>query len=138
MNQCKLDYLKMIQDIITRMSNISISIKGFFISIVTAISAIVIAQKSISNLIFLLFLIPMLVLPIMDTYYLSLERKYRLFYKEKDEQDKVENFSLELPKEKYKNEKRCKFINCLTSKCILLFYLPIILMYIVFVNLFVL
>lgn len=131
MSETKIQYLQMIQEIIARMSNISLIIKGFFITIAVAVSSIVIEQTNFNFIVILLFLIPLLSLVFIDCYYLSLERKYRHFYKEVSSQETISDFSLELPKDdSIKTMKEAKIINCLKSKCVWLFYLPILVMYV--------
>ena len=131
MSETKIQYLQMIQEIIARMSNISLIIKGFFITIAVAVSSIIIEQTNFNFIVILLFLIPLLSLVFIDCYYLSLERKYRHFYKETSSREEISDFSLELPQNSsIETMKEAKIINCLKAKCIWLFYLPILVMYV--------
>ena len=131
MSETKIQYLQMIQEIIARMSNISLIIKGFFITLAVAVSSVVLEQTEVSLIVILLLSIPLLSLVFIDSYYLSLERKYRHFYKEVSLQEEVSDFSLELPKDdSIRTMKEAKIINCLKSKCVWLFYLPILVMYV--------
>ena len=131
MSKTKIQYLQMIQEIIARMSNISLIIKGFFITLAVAVSSVVLEQTEVSLIVILLLSIPLLSLVFIDSYYLSLERKYRHFYKEVSLQEEVSDFSLELPKDdSIRTMKEAKIINCLKSKCVWLFYLPILVMYV--------
>lgn len=131
MNETKIQYLQMIQEVIARMSNISLITKGFFITIAVSVSSIIIEQTNFNFIVILLFIIPLLSLVFIDCYYLSLERKYRHFYKETSSKEEFSDFSLELPKNSsIETMEDAKIINCLKSKCILLFYLPILVMYV--------
>lgn len=128
-NNEKIEYLKMVQEVIERMSTISSVFKGFSITVVIALITII--EKIFLSKIWILwiFLVPLFVLMFLDVYYLSLERKYRKLYEEIRTDIHDIDFSLEIPKnnDKYK----INFLDCLKSKSILFFHLLIIIMYLI-------
>jgi len=126
MKQDQIQYLQMIQEIIGRMSTISSVIKGFAITLIVAVITILNGDFFDESLKWI-FLLPILSLLILDVYYFSTEKKYRLLY-DKIRQDKQPvDFSMKLTEEINKN--KTIFLECLISKCTLIFYIPIIVMY---------
>lgn len=117
MTENKLRYLEMIQNIITRMAKNSFTIKGW---VITIVSAIFIFAKT-SNLLLILSItyLPILLFWLLDAYYLSLERKYRNLY----------NYVLTIPSEsltyelKPKNGENSGICNSFLSKSVMPFYL---------------
>ena len=90
----KICHLSMIQQIITRMGSNSFSLKGWSVGIMIAIYAFAgeDAHKAV-----VVTLIPLIVFWILDSYYLMLERKFRILYnnvriKSEDEIDYDMNF----------------------------------------------
>lgn len=75
----KLEYLKMIQDIIIRMANNSFHLKGWAITIVTGIFAVS-AWNNLGVCFYSLIYIPIVSFWFLDTYYLQQERLYRGLY----------------------------------------------------------
>ena len=126
MDNEKIEYLKMIQEIIARMSTISSVVKGFSMTAAVALTAVM-GCDFVEKWMLWIFLIPLLALIFLDIYYLSLERKYRKLYEEVRTDSHVVDFSLELPKDLYK----INFWDCLVSKSILYFHLPITIMYLI-------
>lgn len=124
-NSDKIQYLQMIQEIISRMSTISSVIKGFSVTITVAIITII-GSDIIDNIAWLLF-IPLLSLVIIDTNYLLLERKYRILYECVRNDEHTIDFSLSLPKNYAKD--KISWLDCILSKSILIFHLPIIIIY---------
>ena len=78
-NVDKLEHLKMIQDIITRMANNSFQLKGWAITLVTGIFALS-AWNDLGVGFYCLIYIPLIVFWFLDTYYLRQERLYRGLY----------------------------------------------------------
>lgn len=126
MDSEKIEYLKMIQEVIARMSTISSVVKGFSITASVALTAIM-GCDFVQNWMLWIFLIPLLALMFLDIYYLSLEKKYRKLYEEVRTDLHVVDFSLELPKNIY----NINFWDCFVSKSILYFHLPIMVMYLI-------
>ena len=78
MSESKIKHLEFIQNIITRMNTNSFLMKGWTVTIVSAILAIYASTK---NMIFILFgLFPTFIFWFLDTYYLTQERKFRGLY----------------------------------------------------------
>ena len=75
----KLKYLEFIQAIISRMSNNSFMLKGWCITLISALFAL--AAKDTDPLYVLVAYIPIPAFWLLDGYYLSLERQYRELYK---------------------------------------------------------
>jgi len=78
MSKDKLKHLEFIQNVITRMNTNSFQIKGWTVTIVSAILAIYASTK---NCYFVLSgIFPTLIFWFLDTYYLTQERKFRGLY----------------------------------------------------------
>lgn len=74
MEEQKIKHLEMIQGIITRMNQNSFMLKGWMITIVSALLAIYADKGNIGYLIVSIF--PILVFWFLDAYYLQQERKF--------------------------------------------------------------
>ena len=78
MSEEKLKHLEFIQNIITRMNTNSFQIKGWTVTIISAVLAIYASTK---NYYFILAgIFPALIFWFLDTYYLTQERKFRGLY----------------------------------------------------------
>ena len=75
----KIKHLEIIQSVINRMAKNSFSLKGWAVTLTVGIIAIV-ARQDIQY--WLICLIPLFSFWVLDSYYLSLERKYRALYEE--------------------------------------------------------
>lgn len=119
----KIKHLELIQTIITRMAQNSFMIKGWTLTLVVAMFAFV--PKTV-YLFVPIVIVPILLFACLDSYYLQLERRYRNLYDiVRKKQDSEINFLLKITEE-------CKtidtnYFNCLFSKSILFFYVPILL-----------
>ena len=78
MSEEKIKHLEFIQNSITRMSINSFQIKGWTVTIVSALLAVY--ASSNNRYLFLVGLFPVLVFWLLDTYYLTQERKFRGLY----------------------------------------------------------
>jgi hypothetical protein len=76
----KRKYLEFIQNVITRMNSNSFMIKGWAVTIVTALFALFASTKQFSFLI--ICILPIVLFAWLDTYYLQMERKFRKLYEE--------------------------------------------------------
>lgn len=74
----KIEHLKMIQDIITRMNTNSFQIKGWMITLVSALLALYANSRKVAYV--FIALIPVLIFWFLDSYYLQQERKFRALY----------------------------------------------------------
>lgn len=74
----KIEHLKMIQTIIDRMGHNSFMLKGWAIGVMIAIFAFAGKGKEAECVLFTI--IPLIIFWLLDSYYLFLEKKYRLLY----------------------------------------------------------
>lgn len=74
----KLKHLEFIQNVITRMNSNSFQIKGWAITIVSALLAIYASSKN--NYFIIVGAFPITIFWLLDAYYLSQERKFRGLY----------------------------------------------------------
>lgn len=123
-------HLAMIQDVIKRMADNSFKIKGWGITLVSALLGLLISNDNVTSKDLLILLIPIIGFMAIDTFYLKKERIFRKRYE--DDVKKLKegrlgdiNF-LSLSGENTKEEKT-GYINVIFSSSILLLYLPLIL-----------
>ena len=89
----KVAHLQMIQGVIDRMSTSAAIYKGFAATIVTGIAAI--SFTEVSAWILLIAFLPVICFLVMDTYYLKLEKQYRILYEKIRNEKIVPDFSLD-------------------------------------------
>ncbi|MCH5210167.1 MAG: hypothetical protein J1F01_04305 [Oscillospiraceae bacterium] len=119
----RIAYLQMIESIIDRMSNKSGNIKGFAVTIVAGVTAL--SFKEASPYVLILSFLTVLIFLWLDLYYLGMERKYKFFYKQVCQGRDVDfNLSLDLKESELREAKATKW-QCLTSKSIYYFYIPL-------------
>lgn len=123
-NQIK--HLEFIQNIITRMNSNSFQIKGWMITIVSALLALFASSEKGKVLYIFVAIAPTLIFWFLDSFYLQQERKYRRLYDDvikpqqsEGSQDNTTEFSLNA--EGYKDGE-CSFCCCFTSTTILPLY----------------
>lgn len=119
----KRSHLNMIQQVITRMGSNSFSLKGWTVGMIVAIYAFAgnNAHKAV-----IITLIPLIVFWILDSYYLTLERKFRALYNNvRLKNDNDINFDMDFSNIdiNMKELKKYGFTNVFVSKTILPFYL---------------
>ena len=119
----KIQYLEMIQGVITRMAWNSFTTKGWAIALVIGIfaSAIMVVANKIYCL---LAYIPIIVFWFLDTYYLQLERKYRALYEKVRVEDAKGNLDIKISVSNIGDSKNLWYLSCFTSIRELGFYLP--------------
>lgn len=124
--QEKIEYLKMIQEPISRMSSTSAIFKGFSATIVAGILSFFKSRINFFPIFVGIFFVA--VFAILDTYYLSLERKFRLLFEQVAKDQHPIDFSIK-PVFNHQTliDKKINFLNCLRSPSICLFYLPLLL-----------
>ena len=126
----------MIQGIITRMNQNSFMLKGWMITIVSALLAIYADKGNIGYLIVSIF--PILVFWFLDAYYLQQERKFRGIYSDIVEGKDLPLFKMSIGE--YNKKKDCKYSYCdvFWSKtiaglyCTILVFIVLIVLYLVF------
>ena len=120
----RIAYLQMIESIIDRMSNKSGNIKGFAVTVVAGATALSYEKAGTYTLI--LPFLSVLIFLWLDLYYLGMERKYKFFYNQVCHGREVD-FSLSLDlKESEIKEAKAKKWQCLASKSIYYFYIPLV------------
>ena len=115
-------HLEFIQNIITRMNSNSFQIKTWTISIITGLLAIYAATKD--PLFILICLVPISLFWILDSYYLTQERRFRELYNDIAMDTKKEIKSYQIDIKSYYREKHC-FWSVLFSFLTALLYLPL-------------
>ncbi|MEG2310511.1 MAG: hypothetical protein RSB76_00825 [Clostridia bacterium] len=121
------NHLNMIQDIIKRMADNSFNLKAWAILIIVAIFTFAGENNNIKCILFTN--LPLVVFWCLDTYYLQLERKYRLLYETvrlKDDKDIDYDMSFKNLLVNMNGAKKISYFNCLFSKTQVLFYLTCI------------
>lgn len=78
--ESRLKHLEFVQGVITRMNSNSFSMKGWMITIVAGFLAIFAAGKELNEIFLFVAVAPTLLFWLLDTYYLQMEKKYRLLY----------------------------------------------------------
>lgn len=120
-NPDRIKHLEFIQDVIRRMNSSSFYIKGWTITLVSAI-LVISKDNSIG------YLLPYLGVPIfwgLDAYYLSQEKKFRKLYElVSNDSKKIKPFSMNVASI---NSKKTSWFSCLYSITIIPIYMMIIL-----------
>jgi hypothetical protein len=115
----KLKHLEFIQNAINRMANNSFIIKGWCITLVVALIALLEKENINKNYIPFSF-IPLLFFWFLDAFFLKTERQYRRLYAEVSKKDKKEiDFSMDITL-----YKEC-YVEALFSRTLLPFYLSL-------------
>jgi hypothetical protein len=121
-NRKHFDYL---QAIITRMNTNSFMIKGWTVTIVSALLALAASTKNTLYLQIAYF--PVLMFWILDSFYLTQERKFRILYQEATtDPSKVAAYSLKTDIVSVNKDKSTKYFNVFFSPTILPFYLLLV------------
>ncbi|AMP97884.1 hypothetical protein AY601_0945 [Pedobacter cryoconitis] len=119
----KLKHLEFIQAVITRANSNSFLLKGWAITLVSALVAFAGEAKNANYVAVTFIAIP--IFWYLDAYYLALERKFRWLYDDirllKDEDI---DFSMDI--KPYKDKKNVQFFNCFKSGTIATVYLGIL------------
>ena len=126
-NTNKIKHLEMIENIIERMAKNCFQLKTWTMTLVVLIGGL--ASKDTERKFILIAFIPIIVFWLLDTYYLRLERQYRILYKTVTEKrvDEID-FSMDLSQIQnmsISDSKKICPLNCFLSTTELVFYLPI-------------
>lgn len=126
MSEEKVSHLSMIQGVISRMGQNSFQLKGWAVGIMIAIFTFAGNQNDLRSILFTI--IPLIVIWILDSYYLNLERKFRLLYDDVRKKKDID-FSMNFTdiKLEIKNHYKVSMFNCIISKTESLFYFTCIL-----------
>lgn len=122
MEHDKSKHLEFIQNIINRMNTNSFQIKGWMITIVSALLAL---YASSNNYVYVFVaIVPTLIFWFIDSYYLQQERRFRGLYEDVINPEKnITTFSMDITN--YKSG-RYKYCRCLFSTTTAILYLVII------------
>jgi len=92
----KMRHLDMIQAVITRMATNSFMLKGWAVTLIAGV--FVLSSKDSNPLFFLIAYIPIVLFWFLDSYYLQLERKFRVLYKQIGSRDEPDlTFDIKAP-----------------------------------------
>ena len=135
MTEDKLKHLEFIQSVITRMNTNSFQIKGWTVTIISALLAIFASTKN--NYFILAGIFPAIIFWFLDTYYLTQERKFRGLYNDVAEiSEKPKQLKpFEMRPDLYTRGKY-SFSNVFFSRTIINLYLPLVIILIVLFFLF--
>ena len=122
----KVVHLQMIQDIIARMGQNSFQIQGWAIGIMIAIFSFAGEQSNTRCILFTI--IPLIIMWFLDSYYLQLERKFRLLYDDvrTSEKNKEYDMNFNNVKIKVKDSYKISYFMILISITEAVFYLTCI------------
>jgi hypothetical protein len=94
--EIKIRHLEMIQAVITRMASNSFMLKGWAVTLIAGV--FVLASRDSNPVYFLIAYIPVVLFWFLDSYYLQLERKFRVHYKDVSNQKEPDlSFSMKIP-----------------------------------------
>ena len=119
--EVKIRHLEMIQAVINRMANNSFMLKGWAVTLVAGVFAL--SANDANKIFFLVAYIPIVLFWFLDSYYLQLERKFKLLYntiRNQEEPDFTFNITTPASCESDKTE----YHQSLFSKTEFWFYFP--------------
>lgn len=123
MDNNKIKHLEFIQSTITRMNQNSFQIKGWMITLVSALLALYASSEKVAYI--LIAIVPAIVFWLLDAYYLQLERRFRGVYNDvaglSPDDSRINVREFEMPIQKYQCGKYCYF-NVLFSRTIFPLY----------------
>lgn len=113
----KMKHLEMIEGVIERMGSNSFQLKGWAVILVALIGGF--ASQGYDKRFFLIVFVPLIAFWFLDAFYLQMERKYMVFYKNvaEREDDKID-FNMDTRKIvcEGKDAERICYCSCLFSK----------------------
>lgn len=123
MMENKIKHLEFIQSTITRMNQNSFQIKGWMITLVSALLALYASSERVVYI--LIAIVPAVVFWFLDAYYLQQERRFRGVYNDvaglSPDNSRINVREFEIPIQKYQGGKYCYF-NVLFSMTIFPLY----------------
>ena len=123
MENNKIKHLEFIQSTITRMNQNSFQIKGWMITLVSALLALYASSEKVAYI--LIAIVPAIVFWLLDAYYLQQERRFRGVYNDvaglSPDDSRINVREFEMPIQKYQCGKYCYF-NVLFSRTIFPLY----------------
>ena len=119
----KIKHLEFIQSTITRMNKNSFQIKGWMITLVSALLALYASSERVVYI--LIAIVPAVVFWFLDAYYLQQERRFRGVYNDvaglSPDDSRINVREFEMPIQKYQCGKYC-YLNVLFSRTIFPLY----------------
>jgi hypothetical protein len=115
----KLKHLEFIQNVITRMNTNSFLIKGWTITLMSALFALAAKDSNIKFVLVSYVVIPVFL--IVDGFFLAIERQFRDLYADVAKKEEA-NIDFEMNVSKYKKEKGRSWIEGIFSKTLIPFY----------------
>lgn len=119
----KIKHLEFVQSTITRMNQNSFQIKGWMITLVSALLALYASSEKVAYI--LIAIVPAIVFWFLDAYYLQQERRFRGVYNDvaglSPDDSRINVREFEMPIQKYQCGKYC-YLNVLFSKTIFPLY----------------
>lgn len=129
-NEEKRQHFEFIQNIITRLNSNSFMIKGWAITIISALLALAATLKN--PVVLDITIVPVIAFWILDSIYLQHERKFRCFYNEAVKKETTINlYEIDLNKEFINNDSKNSFFKIFTSCSIISFYLSLLILTVV-------
>lgn len=127
----RVKHLEFLQNVVTRMNTNSFQIKGWTVTIVSALLALYAATD---NTAFVpLGVLPVVIFWLLDAYYLNQERKFRGLYEDAaglhDNKVPVTLFSMNTAKYRKQTDKKYSYCSALWSQTIATMYVPLILLH---------
>lgn len=115
MEDNRIKHLEMIEAIIERMGSNSFQLKGWAVTLVTVIGAL--SQQGTDKRYYALAFVPLVAFWLLDAYYLQLERKYKVLYRNvKDGEVAAFEMNTEIIKSTEKDAQRICFGSCLFAQ----------------------
>jgi hypothetical protein len=118
----KLKHLEFIQGAINRMAGNLFFLRGWTITLITALLALFIKGNSPDYVFIIYFLI--IIFWILDGYFLSQERLFRALYNHVRTLDE-KNINFSMNTDEYKKDKKNRWLNAMFSCTLLVFYLSL-------------
>ena len=120
----RMQYFEFIQNVITRLNSNSFMIKGWSITIASALLALS-ASTGNNNILFIVCM-PVIVFWILDTIYLQNERKFRSLFNEAVKKDSnIGLYEINTNKDFINNDSKNSFFNVFKSNTIISFHLSL-------------
>jgi hypothetical protein len=121
----KTKHLEFIQAVISRMNSNSFVVKGWVITIVSAVLALFASTKNETFII--ITALPIIVFWILDSFFLQAEQKFRTLYsKVIDPNSAIPAFSMDIENDEIKNNSGNGYFESFISKTKIGFYLPLL------------
>ena len=125
--ESKIKHLEMIESIIERMGNNSFQLKGWAVALVAIVGGF--ASHGSDKRFFLIAVIPIIAFWFLDAFYLMMERRYKILYKNvaEKEVDQID-FQMDIRHASYTDEEKrdASYCRCLFSITEWLFYVSIL------------